>query len=157
LNFIFGIVCLFVCVCAFSLRRESPDMILGDKPLIFEVVLLQWCSGGSEMARSVLLMVLCRGGTPANTEERGVAQHCSSAATAASGAEERVRARKQGKEEESDFTSSMGHNGEGIRVIRRLEAVGDARRRGKPRRRETKGDGGPVGAVAPSDAAMCVW
>jgi hypothetical protein len=28
-----------VCVCAFSLRRESPDMILGDKPLIFEVVL----------------------------------------------------------------------------------------------------------------------
>jgi hypothetical protein len=39
LNFIFGIVCLFVCVCAFSLRRESPDMILGDKPLIFEVVL----------------------------------------------------------------------------------------------------------------------
>jgi hypothetical protein len=39
LNFIFGIVCLFVCVCAFSLRRESPNMILGDKPLIFEVVL----------------------------------------------------------------------------------------------------------------------
>jgi hypothetical protein len=39
LNFIIGIVCLFVCVCAFSLRRESPDMILGDKPLIFEVVL----------------------------------------------------------------------------------------------------------------------
>jgi hypothetical protein len=28
-----------VCVCALSLRRESPDMILGDKPLIFEVVL----------------------------------------------------------------------------------------------------------------------
>jgi hypothetical protein len=41
LNFIFGIVCSFVCVCAFSLRRESPNMILGDKPLIFEVVLLQ--------------------------------------------------------------------------------------------------------------------
>jgi hypothetical protein len=41
LNFIFGIVCLFVCVCAFSLRRESPDMILGDKPLISEVVLSQ--------------------------------------------------------------------------------------------------------------------
>jgi hypothetical protein len=40
-NFIFDIVCLFVCVCAFSLRRESPDMILGDKPLIFEVVLSQ--------------------------------------------------------------------------------------------------------------------
>jgi hypothetical protein len=34
LNFIFGIVCLYVCVCAFSLRRESPDMILGDEPLI---------------------------------------------------------------------------------------------------------------------------
>jgi hypothetical protein len=41
LNFIFGIVCLFVCVCAFSLHRESPNMILGDKPLIFEVVLSQ--------------------------------------------------------------------------------------------------------------------
>jgi hypothetical protein len=41
LNFIFGIVCLFVCVYAFSLRRESPDMILGDKPLISEVVLSQ--------------------------------------------------------------------------------------------------------------------
>jgi hypothetical protein len=43
LNFIFGIVCLIVCVCAFSLRRESPNMILGDKPLIFEVVLSQLC------------------------------------------------------------------------------------------------------------------
>jgi hypothetical protein len=28
-----------VCVCAFSLHQESPDMILGDKPLISEVVL----------------------------------------------------------------------------------------------------------------------
>jgi hypothetical protein len=28
-----------VCVCAFSLHRESRDMILGDKPLISEVVL----------------------------------------------------------------------------------------------------------------------
>jgi hypothetical protein len=28
-----------LCVCIFSLRRESPDMILGDKPLILEVVL----------------------------------------------------------------------------------------------------------------------
>jgi hypothetical protein len=28
-----------VCVYAFSLHRESPDMILGDKPLISEVVL----------------------------------------------------------------------------------------------------------------------
>jgi hypothetical protein len=31
----------YVCVCAFSLHRESPDMILGDKPLISEVVLSQ--------------------------------------------------------------------------------------------------------------------
>jgi hypothetical protein len=30
-----------VFVCAFSLRRESPDMILGDKPFISEVVLSQ--------------------------------------------------------------------------------------------------------------------
>jgi hypothetical protein len=27
------------CVCVFSLRRESPGMILGDKPLIYVVVL----------------------------------------------------------------------------------------------------------------------
>jgi hypothetical protein len=27
------------CVCVFSLHQESPDMILGDKPLISEVVL----------------------------------------------------------------------------------------------------------------------
>jgi hypothetical protein len=40
-NFIFSIVCLCVCVCAFSLYRESSDMILGDKPLISEVVLSQ--------------------------------------------------------------------------------------------------------------------
>jgi hypothetical protein len=26
----------YVCVCAFLLRRESLDMILGDKPLIFQ-------------------------------------------------------------------------------------------------------------------------
>jgi hypothetical protein len=39
LNLIYGTVCLYVCVCAFSLHRESPDMILGDKPLISEVVL----------------------------------------------------------------------------------------------------------------------
>jgi hypothetical protein len=32
---------LRMCVCAFSLRRESPDMILGEKPLIAEVVLSQ--------------------------------------------------------------------------------------------------------------------
>jgi hypothetical protein len=30
-----------VCVCVFPLHQESPDMILGDKPLISEVVLLQ--------------------------------------------------------------------------------------------------------------------
>jgi hypothetical protein len=30
-----------MCVCVFSLRRESPDMILGDKPLLSEVVLSQ--------------------------------------------------------------------------------------------------------------------
>jgi hypothetical protein len=41
MNFIFGLVCLFVCVCVFSLHRESPNMILGDKPLISEVVLSQ--------------------------------------------------------------------------------------------------------------------
>jgi hypothetical protein len=29
------------CVCVFSHHRESPDMILRDKPLIFEVVLSQ--------------------------------------------------------------------------------------------------------------------
>jgi hypothetical protein len=27
------------CVCVFPLRRESLDMILGDKPLIYDVVL----------------------------------------------------------------------------------------------------------------------
>jgi hypothetical protein len=41
MNFIYDIVCLYVCVCAFSLHQESPDMILGDKPLISEVVLSQ--------------------------------------------------------------------------------------------------------------------
>jgi hypothetical protein len=41
LNFIYRIVCLYVCVCAFSLYRESPDMILGDEPIISEVVLSQ--------------------------------------------------------------------------------------------------------------------
>jgi hypothetical protein len=41
LNFIFGTICLIVCVCAFSLHRESPDMILGDEPLISEVVMSQ--------------------------------------------------------------------------------------------------------------------
>jgi hypothetical protein len=31
----------YVCVCAFSLYQESPNMILGDEPLISEVVLSQ--------------------------------------------------------------------------------------------------------------------
>jgi hypothetical protein len=30
---------LMCCVCAFSLHQESFDMILGDEPLISEVVL----------------------------------------------------------------------------------------------------------------------
>jgi hypothetical protein len=34
------------------------------------------------------------------------------------------------KEEKSDFASSMGHNGEGIRVTVQLEAAGGARGRG---------------------------
>jgi hypothetical protein len=54
LNFIFGIVCLFVCVCAFSLRRESPDMILGDKPLISEVVLSQFPVGSPIEPKGIL-------------------------------------------------------------------------------------------------------
>jgi hypothetical protein len=35
---------LYACmcgVCIFSLHQESPDMVLGEKPLIFEVVLSQ--------------------------------------------------------------------------------------------------------------------
>jgi hypothetical protein len=33
---------MLVCyVCVFSLHQESPDMILGDKPLIHKVVLSQ--------------------------------------------------------------------------------------------------------------------
>jgi hypothetical protein len=47
----------------------------------------------------------------------------SSAVVTTSGAEERVRARERGKEEETDFTSSMGHRGEGIKVAGRLEVV----------------------------------
>jgi hypothetical protein len=33
---------LMCCVCVFLLSRESSDMILGDEPLIFEVVMSQW-------------------------------------------------------------------------------------------------------------------
>jgi hypothetical protein len=32
-----------LCVCVFSLRQESPNMILGDKPLIFKVGLSNFC------------------------------------------------------------------------------------------------------------------
>jgi hypothetical protein len=32
---------LMCCVCVFSLRQESPDMILRYEPLIYEVVLSQ--------------------------------------------------------------------------------------------------------------------
>jgi hypothetical protein len=110
-----------------------------------------WGSIGSDMARSVMRTVLCQGGTPVGTEERGVARHCSSTTAAASGAEEQVRARERGKEEERDFTSSMGHNGEGIRVTGWLEAVGDARGHGKPQWCETRGGGGPMGTVVLSD------
>jgi hypothetical protein len=33
------------CVCVLSLHRESPNMILADKPLISDVVLSQLVSG----------------------------------------------------------------------------------------------------------------
>jgi hypothetical protein len=56
------------------------------------------------------------------------------ATATASRAEEWVRARERGKEEESDFASSMGHNIEGIRVSKWLEVVGGACGRGKLRR-----------------------
>jgi hypothetical protein len=39
LNFMW--YCMLICVCVFLLRRESPNMILGDKPLISKVVLSQ--------------------------------------------------------------------------------------------------------------------
>jgi hypothetical protein len=38
----------YMCVCAFSLHRESPDMIMEDKPLISEVVLSQCPSEAEE-------------------------------------------------------------------------------------------------------------
>ncbi len=41
LNEIMVLNASYVCLHAFSLHRESPDMILGDKPLISEVVLSQ--------------------------------------------------------------------------------------------------------------------
>jgi hypothetical protein len=36
---------LMCCVCAFLLCRESPDIILGDKSLISEMVLSQLIIG----------------------------------------------------------------------------------------------------------------
>jgi hypothetical protein len=35
LNFIYGIVCVYVCVCVFSFRQESPVVILGDDSPLF--------------------------------------------------------------------------------------------------------------------------
>jgi hypothetical protein len=66
------------------------------------------------------------------------------AAATASGVEERVRAREQGKVEESDFASSMYHSSEGIRLSGWLEVVGGAVRnhgRGQTRRRGHDADG----------------
>jgi hypothetical protein len=39
----------YVCVCAFSLHRESPSGILGDKPLLFQ--------GGGSITDVLLLYV----------------------------------------------------------------------------------------------------
>jgi hypothetical protein len=64
LNFIFSTVCLFVCVCAFSLRRESPDMILGDKPLISEVVPSHSSNGVTRIDQKVVAMQLGTNSTP---------------------------------------------------------------------------------------------
>jgi hypothetical protein len=54
---------------------------------------------------------------------------------------------EQEKDDESDFTSSMGHSGEGIRVIGWLEAVGRARGRDSVNRGrgQTVGGGGRRG------------
>jgi hypothetical protein len=41
---------------------------------------------------------------------------------------------ERGREEQSDFASSMGHSGEGIRVTGWLEAVGGAHGRGSVNR-----------------------
>jgi hypothetical protein len=58
LNFIFGNVYLCVCVCAFSLRRESLDVILGDKPLISEAVLSQ---NPMRLLKRIMLIVSIQG------------------------------------------------------------------------------------------------
>jgi hypothetical protein len=80
LKFICDTVCLYVCVCAFSLRRESPNVILGDKPLISEVVLSQFQKSWSDcmignirlqlaVAREVLLRLESAG------DQRQLAAH----------------------------------------------------------------------------------
>jgi hypothetical protein len=45
----------YVCVCAFSLHRESPNMILGDKPIISKVVLSQRPAPSAPASASPLL------------------------------------------------------------------------------------------------------
>jgi hypothetical protein len=48
------------CVCVLSVHRESPDIILGDKPFIFEVVLshceFESCNIGK---LKILLLLYC--------------------------------------------------------------------------------------------------
>jgi hypothetical protein len=56
-----------VCVCAFLLHRESPDMILRDKPLISEVVLSQWCSWKINHHRMITLKLSVLHINPSNT------------------------------------------------------------------------------------------
>jgi hypothetical protein len=46
----------YVCVCAFSLHRESPDMILGDEPLISEVVLSQYVCSNCAVASGAVIV-----------------------------------------------------------------------------------------------------
>jgi hypothetical protein len=57
---------LYACMCcvyAFSLGRESPDMILGDKPLILEVVLSQlvteqdWCKTHTKASKNRIYII----------------------------------------------------------------------------------------------------
>jgi hypothetical protein len=86
---------LLVVVIGLGARRSGPTM--ERRPQQRKRMMAWWCSGGSEEAHLVLWTVLHRGGTPADTEERGVAWHCSSVVAAASGAEERVRVRERGR------------------------------------------------------------
>jgi hypothetical protein len=86
---------LLVVVTGLGARRSGPMM--ERRPQQRKRTVAWWCSDGSEEAHLVLWTVLHRGGTPTDTEERGMAWHCSSDAAAASGAEERVRVRKRGR------------------------------------------------------------